>query len=95
MDKETKRVVRAACARGWTLAPNNKHHVLLHHSGRKVTFSMSPSDGHASKQVQRDIERIEREYAAAKDFCSPDQCLCRVLRTDPTHCDMGVPRSAD
>jgi hypothetical protein len=95
MDKDTKKVVKAACERGWTLLGGNKHPILQHIlSGRKVAVPSSPSCPHSSKNTQKDIERVEREYAAGKDFCSPDQCLCRVLGEDPSNCAMGVPRSA-
>lgn len=71
MDKDTKRVVRAAVQRGWKLLDNSKHHVLRHPSGRKVTFSMSPSCSHAYKHVQRDIDRVEREAPAAPLLTQP------------------------
>lgn len=93
MDKETKKVVKAACARGWTLQQGGRHPVLLHPpSGRKVVMSASPSCPHAAKNTQKDVERVERDYAAGRDFCSPDQCLCRVLGDDPGRCEMGLLR---
>ena len=64
MDKELKKILRAILKRGWRRLPGGKHHVVQHiESGRKVSFSMSPSDGHAPKQFGRDIARIEREAA--------------------------------
>jgi hypothetical protein len=61
MDKETKRVVKAAKSRGWVLAVGGKHHILIHQeSSRKVSFSMSPSCGNAHRQVERDIFRVEK-----------------------------------
>lgn len=95
MDKETKKVVKAACARGWTLLTGNKHPILVHSpSGRKVAMSSSPSCPHAAKNTQKEVERVERDYAAGKDFCSPDQCVCRVVGDDPVNCAMGVARVA-
>lgn len=63
MEKEIKRIVRAALRRGWTLTQGGKHNILIHPSGRKVPISMSPSCPHASKHVRADIERVEREEA--------------------------------
>lgn len=93
MDKETKRVVKAACCRGWVLVTGKKHPALVHTaSGLSVTLSASPSTPNAALYARKWVEKIEKEYAAGKDFCSPDQCLCRVLGDDPGKCDMGVAR---
>lgn len=63
MDKETKRVVKAAKSRGWALTAGGKHHILVHSpSSRKVSFSMSPSCGNAHRQVERDIFRVEKAF---------------------------------
>lgn len=62
MDKETKRVVKSACKRGWELTHNKGHHFLIHPTGRKVTVSASPSCIHAYKNVERDLLKIEKEF---------------------------------
>lgn len=64
MDKELKKVVKAARARGWRQGPDGKHHTLLHPSGRKISVSMSPSDKNAYKYLERTILRVEREEEA-------------------------------
>jgi predicted RNA binding protein YcfA (HicA-like mRNA interferase family) len=61
MKKEFKPIIKAAQQRGWTLGPNGKHHVLIHPSGRRMAFSMSPSDRNAHLVLQRMITRIEKE----------------------------------
>lgn len=63
MDKDMKKIVKAALARNWVRLPSGKHHVIQHTSGRKVLISSSPSDRNASRNVQNDIDRVEREAA--------------------------------
>ena len=60
MNKDTKKIIKAARARGWVQLPNNGHHVIQHSSGRKVLISSSPSDRNAARNVQNDIDRVER-----------------------------------
>lgn len=62
MDKEFKKILRRILKGGWRLLAPNKHNIVQHiASGRKVQFSMSPSDGHAHKQFERAIQRVEKE----------------------------------
>lgn len=64
MDKEIKKVVKAARATGWRLGPDSKHHVLIHEpTGRKLSVSMSPSDRNAHRTLERAIARVNREIA--------------------------------
>lgn len=60
MDKETKRIVKQAIKRGWKFNSGRVHHILIHPSGRKVAFSVSPSCPHAYKNFERDVNRVER-----------------------------------
>lgn len=62
MDKEFKKILRRLLKNGWRRLRDSKHNVIQHiASGRKVQFSMSPSDGHAHKQFARDVRRVEKE----------------------------------
>lgn len=65
MNKDIKRIVQAAVARGWRLSRGGKHHFLLSPQGRKVTFSCSPSCPHVHKRISRDIDRVEQEEGDA------------------------------
>lgn len=94
MHKDTKKFVKAAVARGWQLIAGTKHPALLHPSGRKVVMASTPSCPRSVQNFMKDVERVEREYAAGRDFCSPDQCVCRVVGDDPAGCSMGVARLA-
>lgn len=66
MDKEMKKVVRAALKRGWLLEQGRRHYTLVHPYGRKVAFSCSPSDGNAYRGLERDIFRVEDEIEMAQ-----------------------------
>lgn len=64
MNKDLRKVVDAAVARGgWDLARGGKHFKLRHQSGRFVSIAVSASDWRALANVQKDIERIERATA--------------------------------
>lgn len=66
MYKEIRKIVKTAIKRGWRQLPNGKHHVLQHvASGRKLSVSMSPSDGNAYRQLERAIRRVEKEVGDA------------------------------
>lgn len=65
MDKELRKVVKAAEKRGWKLVSGGKHYKLVHSSGRKMAMSISPSDRCAHRQVERQLARVEREIAEA------------------------------
>ena len=66
MNKEMKKLVRAAVKRGWNLEQGRRHYTLVHSSGRKGMFSCTPSDGNAHRALERDIFRAEDEIEMAQ-----------------------------
>lgn len=66
MSKEIKKIVRQAERRGWAFENGRVHDKLVHPTGRKVSVSKSPSDRMAPRNVQRDIDRIEKEASDAE-----------------------------
>jgi hypothetical protein len=51
------RVVAKLVKEGWTYS-RNAHGRITHPSGKYLTFSITPSDGYAFKQLERDVKRL-------------------------------------
>lgn len=60
MHKDTRRIVKAAISRGWTLLKTAKHWMMIHPKGDRVTFAATPSCPHAVKNFEQDLARVEK-----------------------------------
>lgn len=58
--KDMDRVVSALVKGGWTFTQNT-HGRITHPSGRYITFSMTPSDKYAYRQLERDVKRLLKQ----------------------------------
>jgi len=57
-DKETNRVVSALIREGWHVK-TGKHPRVVAPDGRFTLFSYSPSDGNASRNLEREVRKIK------------------------------------
>jgi hypothetical protein len=55
--KEMDGVVSALVKGGWVFTQNT-HGRVTHPSGKYITFSMTPSDRYAFRQLERDVKRL-------------------------------------
>ena len=58
--KDMNRVIKALVDDGWEFS-KGAHGRLTHPSGKYVTFSSSPSDRYAFKQLERDVRRLVKQ----------------------------------
>ena len=58
--KDMDRVVTALVKDGWTFSINS-HGRVTHPSGKYITFSMTPSDKYAFRQLERDVRRLLKQ----------------------------------
>lgn len=63
--KDMDRVVGSLVKDGWVLTKNT-HGRITHPSGRYITFSLTPSDSYAFKQVERDVKRLLQQLEEEK-----------------------------
>lgn len=56
--KEINRLVAELVRQGWVLS-QNKHPRVTAPGGQFVTFSLTPSDGNAHRQFERDVRRVQ------------------------------------
>lgn len=73
---QVRPIIRAAKARGWSLAHRAKHPALVSPGGTVVVYSGSPKNADAAaKRLAADIARVERAEGAtsAPQFSSADQ----------------------
>lgn len=55
--KDMNRVVSDLVKKGWTFTPGT-HGRITHPNGSYLTFSMTPSDKYAYRQLERDVRRL-------------------------------------
>lgn len=55
--KDMDRVVTTLVKAGWEFS-KNVHGRVTHPSGRYITFSVTPSDKYAFRQLERDVKRL-------------------------------------
>lgn len=58
--KDMDRVVHALVKDGWAFSVNG-HGRVTHPSGRYITFSVTPSDKYAFRQLERDVKRLLKQ----------------------------------
>ena len=58
--KDMDRVVSALVKDGWEFT-RNTHGRVTHPSGKFITFSMTPSDKYAYRQLERDVKRLLKQ----------------------------------
>lgn len=58
--KDMNRVVSALVKDGWVFS-RNTHGRVTHPSGKYITFSMTPSDRYAYRQLERDVKRLLKQ----------------------------------
>lgn len=63
--KDMDRVVGALIKDGWVLTKNG-HGRLTHPSGKYITFSATPSDKYAYRQLERDVKRLLQQLEKEK-----------------------------
>lgn len=63
MNKDFRKLTKAAEDRGWKLTKGSKHYVLEHPSGRRVIVADTASCHRALKNLDADIRRAERAAA--------------------------------
>ena len=55
--KDMNRVITNLIKEGWVLS-KNVHGRVTHPSGKYITFSVTPSDKYAYRQLERDVKRL-------------------------------------
>ena len=55
--KDMNRVIANLVKDGWVLT-KNVHGRITHPSGKYITFSLTPSDKYAFRQLERDVRRL-------------------------------------
>jgi predicted RNA binding protein YcfA (HicA-like mRNA interferase family) len=62
--KDMDGVVTALVKKGWVFS-RNTHGRVTHPSGKYITFSMTPSDSYAYRQLERDVKRLLKQLGEA------------------------------
>jgi predicted RNA binding protein YcfA (HicA-like mRNA interferase family) len=62
--KDMNGVVDRLVKQGWEFTPG-AHGRVTHPSGKYLTFSMSPSDKYAFRQLERDVRRLLKQLGEA------------------------------
>lgn len=68
--KDMDRVVTTLVKAGWEFS-KNVHGRLTHPSGRYITFSVTPSDKYAFRQVERDVKRLLQQLEKENETTNP------------------------
>jgi hypothetical protein len=68
--KDMDRVVTSLVKAGWAFS-KNVHGRLTHPSGRFLTFSMTPSDKYAFRQLERDVKRLLQQLEKENETAHP------------------------
>jgi hypothetical protein len=68
--KDMDRVVTALVKAGWEFTKNG-HGRVTHPSGRYITFSMTPSDKYAFRQLERDVKRLLQQLEKENETTHP------------------------
>ena len=63
--KDMDRVVHGLIKAGWVLSKNG-HGRITHPSGQYITFSVTPSDKYAFRQLERDVKRLKQHLQEEK-----------------------------
>lgn len=69
--KDMNRVVDRLIKQGWAFMPGS-HGRLAHPSGKYLTFSMSPSDKYAYRQLERDVKRLLQQLEKTNEHTKED-----------------------
>lgn len=62
-NKEIREIIRDLKRKGWEVVQGRKHYKAKHRLGGIVSFSVTPSDRMAVKNILRDIEKLEKSHA--------------------------------
>jgi len=62
--KDMDGVVTALVKKVWVFS-RNTHGRVTHPSGKYITFSMTPSDSYAYRQLERDVKRLLKQLGEA------------------------------
>ena len=68
--KDMDRVVSALVKDGWVFS-RNVHGRVTHPSGKYLTFSMTPSDKYAYRQLERDVKRLLQQLEKKNETTNP------------------------
>jgi hypothetical protein len=63
--KDMDRVLSTLVKDGWAITKST-HGRVTHPSGRYITFSLTPSDSYAFKQLERDVKRLLQQLEKEK-----------------------------
>jgi hypothetical protein len=59
MTKDIRDLIREAARRGWTVTHCRSGHLKWRHPKGVVHSSLTPSDRNATRQIERDLRRVE------------------------------------
>lgn len=59
-DKQINNLVKQLKRSGWHIAKGTKHYAIVSPKGTKHTIPKTPSDWRASKNFEKDIQRLAR-----------------------------------
>ena len=68
--KDMERVIKSLVKDGWVYSKNG-HGRVTHPSGRYLTFSATPSDKYAFKQLERDVRRLLQQLEKENETTNP------------------------
>lgn len=64
---DVKRLLKDLVRRGWTVEQGRKHYKCYHPAGGFITVSLTPSCHHALRNIEGDINRLEKENEKKKE----------------------------
>lgn len=64
--KDMDRVLRSLIKEGWVLTKNT-HGRITHPCGKYISFSLTPSDKYAFRQLERDVRRLLQQLGEANE----------------------------
>ena len=68
--KDMERVIKSLVKAGWVYSKNH-HGRVTHPSGRYLTFSVTPSDKYAFRQLERDVKRLLQQLEKENEATNP------------------------
>ena len=68
--KDMERVIKSLVKAGWVYSKNG-HGRVTHPSGRYLTFSVTPSDKYAFRQLERDVKRLLQQLEKKDEATNP------------------------
>mgnify|MGYP003335905422 FL=1 len=68
--KDMDRVITSLVKDGWVFSKNG-HGRVTHPCGRYITFSLTPSDKYAFRQLERDVKRLLQQLEKKDEATNP------------------------